>query len=253
MNAAALGQGSNMDLSDTTIALERTRLAIARELAGSGPPVPMLAAGAPDGVWTAVRETEVTLGLWQALRVESDREAAELIDVLERESEARGRGPALCTALFARTLLPDVPDRWDAIAAALRMAATRGYVRPLLDGGEPVRTVLRAAIARALSPSVRAHARLLLERFDGSAPAGQRWMSDAPAEALLTPLTEREREVLACLVRGQSNKDIAQSMFVSVDIAKTHLKRIYAKLGVSGRGQAVSRARELGLDPPIDA
>ncbi len=41
-------------------------------------------------------------------------------------------------------------------------------------------------------------------------------------------------------------------MFVSIDTVKTHLKRIYAKLGVTGRSQAVSRAREMGLAPKTE-
>lgn len=66
---------------------------------------------------------------------------------------------------------------------------------------------------------------------------------------LVGPLTNREEEVLSCLFHGQSNKAIARSMFVSVDTVKTHLKRIYVKLGVADRQAAVDRARELNFTP----
>ncbi len=89
-----------------------------------------------------------------------------MIDELEAESEKRGRGPAHCTALFARALLPDGPDRWDLLDRALHLAASRGYVRPILDGGELARGLLRSALPRGLSQAARVHARLILERFD---------------------------------------------------------------------------------------
>lgn len=55
-------------------------------------------------------------------------------------------------------------------------------------------------------------------------------------------LTVREREVLALLALGLSNAEIAHQLFVSVDTVKTHLRRIFAKLGVNNRTQAAMRA-----------
>jgi ATP/maltotriose-dependent transcriptional regulator MalT len=56
-----------------------------------------------------------------------------------------------------------------------------------------------------------------------------------------------EEEVLRCLFDGQSNKAIGALLFVSVDTVKTHLKRIYSKLGATDRNHAVARAREIGM------
>jgi LuxR family maltose regulon positive regulatory protein len=66
------------------------------------------------------------------------------------------------------------------------------------------------------------------------------------------PLTEREREVLELLFQGMTNKELARHLFVTVDTVKTHLKHIYAKLGVANRSQAIRRARELGFTPEAD-
>ncbi len=63
-------------------------------------------------------------------------------------------------------------------------------------------------------------------------------------DALLTP---REREVLAILARGWSNRQIAESLVLGESTVKTHLGRIYAKLEVDDRHHAVGRALELGL------
>jgi DNA-binding NarL/FixJ family response regulator len=62
-----------------------------------------------------------------------------------------------------------------------------------------------------------------------------------------TALTAREREVLALLSSGQSNREIAAQLFVSLPTVKTHLAHIYAKLGATNRNEALGRAMALGL------
>ena len=56
---------------------------------------------------------------------------------------------------------------------------------------------------------------------------------------LLSNLTDREREILACAAAGRSNKEIADQLCVSIDTVKTHLHHIYQKLSVDGRVEAV--------------
>ncbi|HEX6478061.1 MAG TPA: response regulator transcription factor [Ktedonobacteraceae bacterium] len=68
---------------------------------------------------------------------------------------------------------------------------------------------------------------------------------------LLGRLSPREREVLQLLTRGQTNREIAQQLIVSVSTVKIHVEHILAKLGVSDRTQAAVRAIELGLLPTI--
>ncbi|MFS0726139.1 helix-turn-helix transcriptional regulator [Paenibacillus sp. 1P07SE] len=61
------------------------------------------------------------------------------------------------------------------------------------------------------------------------------------------PLTPREREVLVLLAQGWSNKELALRLGLAEGTVKIHLNRIYDKLGVKRRTQAVGRARQLGL------
>jgi DNA-binding NarL/FixJ family response regulator len=56
---------------------------------------------------------------------------------------------------------------------------------------------------------------------------------------VLSSLTDREREILACAAAGRSNKEIADHLCVSVDTVKTHLHHIYRKLSVDGRVEAI--------------
>jgi DNA-binding NarL/FixJ family response regulator len=60
-------------------------------------------------------------------------------------------------------------------------------------------------------------------------------------------LTDRELEVLRCLAKGRNNREIAASLFISEDTAKTHLKNVFAKLGVEDRTGAVLAAVRHGI------
>jgi DNA-binding CsgD family transcriptional regulator len=62
-------------------------------------------------------------------------------------------------------------------------------------------------------------------------------------------ISEREREVLELLAAGKSNKEIAQRLAVSPNTVKTHVARLFEKLGAKRRTEAILRARELGVIP----
>jgi two-component system, NarL family, response regulator LiaR len=60
-------------------------------------------------------------------------------------------------------------------------------------------------------------------------------------------LSQRENEVLKYIVRGLSNKEIAEKLFVSENTVKTHVNNIYSKLGVGKRAAAIAKAREMNI------
>lgn len=69
----------------------------------------------------------------------------------------------------------------------------------------------------------------------------------APRTPAAEPLSAREREVLALVARGTSNREIARELFISEATVKTHLTHLYAKLGVNDRAAAVATAYERGI------
>lgn len=60
-------------------------------------------------------------------------------------------------------------------------------------------------------------------------------------------LSQRELQILECLVDGKSNQQIAEAAYISLDTVKSHLKSIYQKLGISKRSQAIKAALNEGL------
>jgi DNA-binding NarL/FixJ family response regulator len=66
----------------------------------------------------------------------------------------------------------------------------------------------------------------------------------------LEDLTVREREVLSLIAKGMSNAEIAQALFLSEGTVKTHIKRIFYKLGLRDRTQAVIFAYDVGVVQP---
>jgi NarL family two-component system response regulator LiaR len=90
-----------------------------------------------------------------------------------------------------------------------------------------------------------------------SAHAGRMTLSSEATEALVhsttqpvvhgDDLTEREREVLALLVEGMSNQEIADKLFLGIGTVKFHVRNIYSKLGVDNRVAAVTLAMQRRL------
>jgi LuxR family transcriptional regulator, maltose regulon positive regulatory protein len=106
------------------------------------------------------------------------------------------------------------------------------------------RSWLRAVLRR--DPELAAPYRRLLEPDlvgSGLFEAGR----DPGTPVIVEPLSEREREVLAHVSAMESTAEIASEMYISVNTVKTHLKSIYRKLAVGHRGEAVRRAKQLGV------
>ena len=82
---------------------------------------------------------------------------------------------------------------------------------------------------------------------DIPAGAGIQWESRGGYDRVSEALTARERDVLAMISQGRSNKDIARTLKISPETVKSHVKNIFLKLAVGTRAAAVSRAGALGL------
>jgi LuxR family maltose regulon positive regulatory protein len=109
--------------------------------------------------------------------------------------------------------------------------------------GEPMAQLLYQAAQRNIFPE---YAGRLLAAFPE--PAESTTASRQPHD-LIEPLSQRELEVLVAIADGLSNQEVAQRLYISERTVKWHASNIYAKLQVSNRTEAVSRARSLGILP----
>jgi LuxR family maltose regulon positive regulatory protein len=155
---------------------------------------------------------------------------------------------------LAYEALGDSARAMEKLEQALSLAEPEGYIRIFVDEGAPMAALLHQAAARGLTPN---YITKLLAAF----PAGEQVSggaevqiaSDTPllprpsAPLLVEPLTSRELEVLQLMAAGQSNREIARTLVVSVGTVKKHLSNIFGKLNATSRTQAVARARELQL------
>lgn len=159
-----------------------------------------------------------------------------------------GREPlVLCAAALGALRNPCSCARHTALRA-MRSVLVH-VVRDKVSGCDSLYIALDAQSLFALGGDLRfvSLAHLLLSQLD----LAWRRMAAFRREGLPAPgvialpraleLSAREREILASLARGSTNRDIAQSLTISLFTVKNHMKRIFRKLGVSNRTQAAAR------------
>jgi DNA-binding NarL/FixJ family response regulator len=119
-------------------------------------------------------------------------------------------------------------------------AGAHGYLLKDISPAELVRAIRAAALGRAqLHPDV---AQKLMAAVAGVSGSGRE-------EGLAEALTEREREVLALLAAGRSNREIAAALIIGETTVKSHVSSILDKLGLEDRTQAAIYALRHGLAP----
>jgi LuxR family maltose regulon positive regulatory protein len=170
-------------------------------------------------------------------------EALSLLGRLLEVAEAAGRMGRVIEILalqaLAFTAQGDRTSATKALDRALALAEPEGYSRLFADEGEPMAALLRQAAARGVA--VEYVAKLL----GALAPSPSSPPPRVPP--LIEPLSERELQVLRLVAAGLTNQQIADELVVVVATVKAHINRIYRKLDVTNRVQAVARARELNL------
>lgn len=171
-------------------------------------------------------------GAWRVLH------AAE--EATERAGAPGVRPPAparVATEVGAAVLLAadDPGAAHAALERALGVAAQEGVVRPLRDRAPALHPLLSEHLEWGSAHEALV-ARLLVAEEVAPAPRASAW-----------DLTPRERDVLACLRSSLTADEIAESLFLSVNTVKTHMRAIYRKLGVDGRRSAVREAVQRGM------
>lgn len=140
--------------------------------------------------------------------------------------------------LFFTTLILTVSDEEEDLASALR-AGAQGYLLKNMEPSEVVDAIMRADKGETVvAPQMTAKLVTLLDSKKGK------------ATSLINQLTAREREILAYLAKGDSNKAIAKELGISHDTVKLHVRNILSKLNLTSRVEAAVFAVEQKLTPP---
>jgi LuxR family maltose regulon positive regulatory protein len=130
------------------------------------------------------------------------------------------------------------------LAEALALARPGDFLRLFLDEGAPMAHLLAVAAAQAMMPD---YIGKLLAIFAADAPNSADTVALSPVQPLLDPLSQRELEIVQLLAKGLSNREIGERLFLALDTVKGYNRRIFDKLQVQRRTEAIARARELGL------
>jgi LuxR family maltose regulon positive regulatory protein len=128
---------------------------------------------------------------------------------------------------------------------ALAPAEAGGFIRLFVDEGRPMVRLLSEVEAQGRMPDYIGKLLALCKAEEQNSED----TSYVPpvAQSLTEPLSLREIEVLQLIAQGLSNQEISEQLVLALETVKGHNKKIFSKLHVQRRTEAVARARELGL------
>ncbi|MBK8910386.1 MAG: tetratricopeptide repeat protein [Chlorobi bacterium] len=187
-------------------------------------------------------------------------EALTILTELAQLAETEGRDGNLIVLLnlmaIAHCQCGNEPEALPLLERALRLGQPERYTRTFVDEGEAMRGLLLRLRKKIVGREGEGGMVDYLDRLLGAFP--QRQPSGTPAQGkvraaaiatqfLLDPLSQREIEVLQLVARGNSNREIAERLFVAPGTVKRHIHNIHEKLGVDTRTRAIAKAREMGV------
>jgi LuxR family maltose regulon positive regulatory protein len=176
-----------------------------------------------------------------------------LLERLQILAEAQNRMGSvleiLLTEALAHRAQGQAPQALATLERALTLAKPEGYLRTFVDEGEAMRFLIvdfRLTIASSSHPLI-GYVDRILASFSQPSEDGLQSKIQNPKSKMIEPLTARELEILRLVAQGLSNSEISQRLYLALSTVKGHNLRIFDKLQVQNRTEAVVRARELGL------
>lgn len=188
------------------------------------------------------RETEYLVLARFFIVTEKSPEAMDLLNRLFLRAEQGNRLAVIIEILVLKSLAlqaqKSTSDALVVLQHALDLAKNTGLLRVFINEGRALGNLLKK-LARGASDTSYAHH--LLGYFVTPATTGS---TGAPLTQLFS---NKEKQVVDLIIKGVPNQEIAEALFISVNTMNSHMRNIYAKLGVRSRLQAVDRLRKLGI------
>jgi LuxR family transcriptional regulator, maltose regulon positive regulatory protein len=171
--------------------------------------------------------------------------ALALLSPLRQQMEAKGwhdeRLKVMVLQAVALRMQGEKEKAVQTLGEALAVAEPGGFIRLFVDEGLPMAELLAEAVARGMMPGYTGK---LLAAFEGVTD-DRGHTTDRLSS--VDPLSQRELEILRLITQGLSNRQIGERLFLALDTVKGHNRRIFDKLQVQRRTEAIARARELGI------
>jgi LuxR family maltose regulon positive regulatory protein len=174
--------------------------------------------------------------------------ALALLDGYRQQAEARGWEDERLKAMVLQAIAlyghGDGDRAVQVLGEAMALAEPGGFIRIFVDEGEPMARLLAEAVAQGMMP---VYAGKLLAAFEAERRKRKEKPDADASQPLVEPLSQRELEVLQLIAQGLSNHEISERLFLALDTVKGHNRKIFDKLQVQRRTEAIARGRELGL------
>ncbi len=185
----------------------------------------------------------------RVLMAQNDPSAAlAILEPQRQQAEAKGWTARLLRVMAVESVALSAQNEKEKavelLGDVLALAEPEGSIRLFLDEGPQMADLLSAAAARGICTG---YVNQLLAAF-AAEPQAQQVSTTVPSpSSLIDPLSPRELEILALIAQGLSNQEIGKRLFLALDTVKGHNRRIFEKLQVQRRTEAIAHARELGL------
>jgi LuxR family maltose regulon positive regulatory protein len=198
------------------------------------------------------RTHELPLSQVRAHLAQGDTSAAlAMLESVRRQAEAKGwadeRLKAMVLEALALQALGAKDKALQLLSDALALAEPGGCIRIFFDEGIAMARLLSEAAAHGLMPEYVGKLLAVFEAKEQQSKDAYDLPPVSPVQPLIEPLSQRELEVLQLIAQGLSNREIGEQLFLALDTVKGHNQKIFGKLQVQRRTEAVARARELGL------
>ncbi len=202
-----------------------------------------------DAVDQLARENSLPLMQARVLIARGNPSAAlEVTEAPRQQAEAKGISYRLLDVMVVQSIALYAQGEKDKavelLGEVMAQSEPGGFIRLFLNEGALMAELLSETAAQGIRPD---YVKKLLAAFEAEPKANRPTASIPSLSSLIDPLSPREMEVLGLIAQGLSNQEICQRLFLALDTVKGHNRRIFEKLQVQRRTEAIARARELGL------
>ena len=179
-------------------------------------------------------------------------EASRLLEFEIQQAEEHSWGRDLISLYIFQSIVNQALNQEEnalrILNEALTLAEPQNLIRTFIDEGKPVSELLSKAAVSGMMPDYLTRLKNAFAAIEGSnrGKSSEIKFSNQPLPAP-DQLSGRELEILQLIAQGLSNRQISEKLYLTLNTIKGHNQKIYRKLQVNRRTEAIVRARELEL------